>query len=54
MKEAAMKKSCEAAVHPVGGAAVIELTGEVDGGAAGVLNAAYEQAVGSGEPRPRL
>ena len=40
-----MKKNCEAAVHAVGGAAVIELTGEVDGGAAGVLNAAYEQAV---------
>ena len=45
-----MKKSCEAAVHAVGGTAVIELTGEVDGGAAGVLNAAYEQAVGSGDP----
>ncbi len=45
-----MKKTCEAAVHAVGGAAVIELAGEVDGGAAGVLNAAYEQAVGSGEP----
>ena len=40
-----MKKTCEAVVHAVGGAAVIELTGEVDGGAAGVLNAAYEQAV---------
>ena len=45
-----MNKSCEAAVHAVGGAAVIELAGEVDGGAAGVLNAAYEQAVGGGEP----
>ena len=45
-----MKKNCEAAVHAVGGAAVIELTGEVDGGAAGVLNAAYEQAVTDGEP----
>src|ERR1039458_7204233 len=49
-KEAAMKKTCEAAVRAVGGAAVIELTGEVDGGAAGVLNAAYEQAVAEGEP----
>ena len=45
-----MKKNCEAAVHSVGGAAVIELTGEVDGGAAGVLNEAYEQAVTSGDP----
>jgi anti-anti-sigma factor len=45
-----MKKTCEAAVQAVGGAAVIELAGEVDGGAAGVLNAAYEQAVTSGEP----
>ena len=45
-----MKKTCEAAVHAVGGAAVIELAGEVDGGAAGVFNAAYEQAVTSGEP----
>ncbi len=45
-----MKKTCEAAVHAVGAAAVIELAGEVDGGAAGVLNAAYEQAVTSGEP----
>ena len=45
-----MKKTCEAAVHAVGGAAVIELTGEVDGGAAGVLNAAYERAVSHGAP----
>ena len=45
-----MKKTCEAAVHAVDGAAVIELTGEVDGGAAAVLNAAYEQAVADGEP----
>jgi anti-anti-sigma factor len=45
-----MNNNCEAAVHAVGGAAVIELAGEVDGRAAGVLNAAYEQAVGDGEP----
>ena len=45
-----MKKTCDAVVHAVGGAAVIELTGEVDGGAAGVLNTAYEQAVTTGEP----
>ena len=45
-----MKATCEAAVHLVDGAAVIELTGEVDGGAAGVLNAAYERAVTEGDP----
>ena len=43
-----MKRTCEAAVHEVGGAAVIELTGEVDGGAAGVLNAAYARAIADG------
>ena len=43
-----MKRTCTAAVHEVGGAAVIELTGEIDGGAAGTLNAAYEQAVSGG------
>jgi len=45
-----MKKTCEAAVREVGSAAVIELAGEVDGAAAGVLNAAYERAVADGEP----
>jgi anti-anti-sigma factor len=43
-----MNKTCEATVHAVADAAVIELTGEVDGGAAGVLTAAYEQAVAEG------
>jgi len=43
-----MKNTCEAAVHAVDGAAVIELTGEVDGSAAAVLNAAYEQAIVDG------
>jgi anti-sigma B factor antagonist len=43
-----MKRTCTAIVREVGGAAVIELTGEVDGGAAGPLNAAYEQAVTDG------
>jgi anti-sigma B factor antagonist len=46
-----MRKTCEAAVRELGATAVIELTGEVDGGAAGVLNAAYEEAVTQGEPR---
>lgn len=43
-----MKRICEAAVHAVDGTAVIELTGEVDGGAAAVLNAAYQQAIADG------
>ncbi len=43
-----MKKTCEAAVHAVDDTAVIELTGEVDGGAAAVLNAAYQQAIADG------
>jgi anti-sigma B factor antagonist len=43
-----MKKMCEAAVHAVDGTAVIELTGEVDGSAAAVLTAAYQQAVADG------
>ena len=43
-----MKKTCEAVVHTVADAAVIELTGEVDGAAAGVLTAAYEDAVTGG------
>jgi anti-sigma B factor antagonist len=41
-------RTCAATVHAVADAAVIELTGEVDGGAAGVLTAAYEQAVADG------
>ena len=45
-----MKKACEASVRALPGAAVIELTGEVDGGAAGVLTAAYERAIADGEP----
>lgn len=39
---------CAAAVHAVDGTAVIELTGDVDGGAAAVLNAAYQQAIADG------
>jgi anti-sigma B factor antagonist len=44
-------RTCAAAVHHVAGAAVIELTGEVDGAAAGVLTAAYEEAVADGSPQ---
>jgi anti-sigma B factor antagonist len=45
-----MKTTCEASVYSRPGAAVIELAGDVDGGAAGVLTAAYERAITDGEP----
>jgi anti-anti-sigma factor len=41
-----MTSMCEATTRVLPGAAVIELSGEVDGSAAGVLTAAYERAVG--------
>jgi anti-sigma B factor antagonist len=44
-----MKSMCEATTRELPGAAVIELAGEVDGSAAAVLTAAYEQAVGSAD-----
>jgi anti-sigma B factor antagonist len=40
-----MTSRCEATTRTMPGAAVIELTGEVDGTAAGVLTAAYQDAV---------
>ena len=40
-----MTSMCEATTRALPGAAVIELRGEVDGSAAGVLNSAYENAV---------
>jgi anti-sigma B factor antagonist len=40
-----MTNACEATTRVLPGAAVIELAGEVDGAAATVLTAAYEQAV---------
>jgi len=40
-----MTSMCEATTRVLPGAAVIELAGEVDGSAAGVLTAAYERAV---------
>lgn len=45
-----MKRTCEAVVRTVPGAAVVELSGEVDGGAAAVLTDAYERAVADGDP----
>jgi hypothetical protein len=41
-----MTSMCKATTRALPGAAVIELSGEVDGSAAGVLTAAYERAVG--------
>jgi anti-sigma B factor antagonist len=43
-----MTSACEATTRVIPGAAVIELSGEVDGSAATVLNAAYERAVADG------
>ena len=42
------KRVCAAAVHAVDGTAVIGLTGDVDGSAAAVLNAAYQRAIADG------
>jgi anti-sigma B factor antagonist len=43
-----MTSACEAAIRVLPGAAVIELSGEVDGSAAAILTDAYERAVGEG------
>ena len=43
-----MTSMCEATTRVLPGAAVIELSGEVDGSAAAVLSAAYERAVEAG------
>jgi anti-anti-sigma factor len=43
-----MTSMCEATTRVLPGAAVIELSGEVDGSAAAVLTTAYERAVGAG------
>jgi anti-sigma B factor antagonist len=45
-----VKRSCETQVRHLPGAAVVELSGEVDGAAAAAINAAYEQAVSEGAP----
>jgi anti-sigma B factor antagonist len=44
-----MTSMCEATIREVPGAAVLELSGEVDGSAAAVLTGAYERAVEAGE-----
>ncbi len=43
-----MRSMCEATTRVLPGAAVIELSGEVDGSAAAVLTDAYERAVSAG------
>jgi anti-sigma B factor antagonist len=43
-----MTSMCEATTRTLPGAAVIELSGEVDGSAAAVLTGAYERAVAAG------
>ena len=43
-----MTSACEATTRALSGAAVIELSGEVDGSAAAVLTDAYERAVTAG------
>jgi anti-anti-sigma factor len=43
-----MTSACEATTRALPGAAVIELSGEVDGSAAAVLTDAYERAVAAG------
>jgi anti-sigma B factor antagonist len=45
-----MASMCEATTRLLPGAAVIELSGEVDGSAADVLTNAYLSAVGTGDP----
>ncbi|HEV3290834.1 MAG TPA: STAS domain-containing protein [Streptosporangiaceae bacterium] len=45
-----MKTTCEAEVTALPGAAVIRLSGDVDGTAADTLTAAYDQAVAEGDP----
>jgi anti-anti-sigma factor len=47
-----MTSTCEAATRVLPGAAVIELSGEVDGSAAAVLTGAYERAVNSAPGDP--
>jgi anti-anti-sigma factor len=45
-----MKALCDAEVHALSGGAVITLSGDIDGSAAEVLTAAYEQAVAQHDP----
>jgi anti-sigma B factor antagonist len=46
-----MKSACTASTRTIGTAAVIELSGEVDGSAAETLTTAYQRAVADGQAR---
>jgi anti-sigma B factor antagonist len=46
-----MKSACTASTRTIGSAAVIELSGEVDGSAAETLTTAYQRAVADGQTR---
>jgi anti-sigma B factor antagonist len=48
-----MTSRCEAATRTIGAAAIIELSGDVDGSAAEVLTAVYTRAVADG-PAPTV
>ncbi len=45
-----MNSTCEARVRALPGGAVIGLSGDIDGAAADVLTAAYDQAITEGDP----
>jgi anti-anti-sigma factor len=47
----AMQSSCDVVVRRLPGAVVLEMTGELNASASGVLTPAYEEAVGQDDPR---
>jgi anti-sigma B factor antagonist len=47
-----MASMCEATTRIVPGAAVIELSGDIDGSAAAIMTAAYAEAVNGDSPEP--
>jgi len=47
----AMLSSCDVEIRRLPGAVVLEMTGELNASASGVLTPAYEEAVGQGDPR---
>lgn len=49
--EAVMKSICNVRYRPAGTAAVLSVSGEIDGSAGGVLEAAYDEVVQDASPR---
>ncbi|MDQ6649076.1 MAG: STAS domain-containing protein [Actinomycetota bacterium] len=49
-----MQSTCDVTVRAMPGSVVLDLSGELNSSAAGVLLPAYEQAVGEGDPRTVL